>query len=173
MGKTRVYELAKRLDVPSKRIIDLLADIGFEVKNHMSVVDEEAVKRITYQLTGKGEAPATQPPAQAQKQKENKPQPPKKDGGKAPKAAEAKKAQGAGAQKDQPRKKRKTNHRPSRRPSRSNNADPKAQRPAKAPAIRNRNSNAGGKNGLIKGSARQGVKPVFCPNRKDRNGLWF
>jgi translation initiation factor IF-2 len=57
MAKTRVYELAKELDVPSKRIIDLLADIGFEVKNHMSVVEDEAVKRISYQLTGKGEPP--------------------------------------------------------------------------------------------------------------------
>ncbi|EEG76772.1 translation initiation factor IF-2 [Dethiobacter alkaliphilus] len=128
MGKTRVYELAKRLDVPSKRIIDLLADIGFEVKNHMSVVDEEAVKRITYQLTGKGEAPATQPPAQAQKQKENKPQPPKKDGGKAPKAAEAKKAQGAGAQKDQPRKK--TENKPQAKPQ----AKPQQQRGPKSAA---------------------------------------
>ncbi|MBS3983453.1 MAG: translation initiation factor IF-2 N-terminal domain-containing protein, partial [Dethiobacter sp.] len=57
MTKTRVYELAKELDVPSKRIIDILADIGFEVKNHMSVVEDEAVRRITYQITGKGEAP--------------------------------------------------------------------------------------------------------------------
>ncbi|MBS4008254.1 MAG: translation initiation factor IF-2 [Clostridium sp.] len=58
MTKTRVYELAKELAVPSKRIIDILADIGFEVKNHMSVVEDEAVKRITYQITGKGEPPS-------------------------------------------------------------------------------------------------------------------
>ncbi|MBT9174028.1 MAG: Translation initiation factor IF-2 [Syntrophomonadaceae bacterium] len=57
MGKVRVHELAKELGVPSKRIIDLLADIGFVVKNHMSVLEDEAVRRITYQLTGKGESP--------------------------------------------------------------------------------------------------------------------
>lgn len=57
MGKVRVHELAKELGVPSKRIIDLLADIGFVVKNHMSVLEDEAVRRITYQLTGKGEPP--------------------------------------------------------------------------------------------------------------------
>ena len=57
MSKVRVYELAKELDVPSKRIIDLLADIGFEVKNHMSMVEDEAAKRITYQMTGKGGPP--------------------------------------------------------------------------------------------------------------------
>lgn len=54
MSKLRVYELAKDLDVPSKRIIDLLADIGFRVKNHMSTVEDEAARRIIYQLTGKG-----------------------------------------------------------------------------------------------------------------------
>ena len=58
MSKVRVYELAKELDVPSKRIIDLLGEIGFPVKNHMSVVEENAAKRIRYQLTGKGEPPA-------------------------------------------------------------------------------------------------------------------
>jgi translation initiation factor IF-2 len=62
MGKVRVHELAKELGVPSKRIIDLLADIGFVVKNHMSVLEDEAVRRITYQLTGKGEAPAAPNP---------------------------------------------------------------------------------------------------------------
>ncbi len=58
MSKLRVYELAKDLDVPSKRIIDLLADIGFQVKNHMSTVEDEAAQRIIYQLTGKGAPPA-------------------------------------------------------------------------------------------------------------------
>lgn len=57
MSKVRVHELAKELGVPSKRIIDLLADIGFVVKNHMSVLEDEAVRRLTYQLTGKGESP--------------------------------------------------------------------------------------------------------------------
>lgn len=59
MAKLRVYQLAKELDVPSKRIIDLLKDIGCEVKNHMSVVDQESVQRIRYQLTGKGEPPVS------------------------------------------------------------------------------------------------------------------
>ncbi|NLN07042.1 MAG: translation initiation factor IF-2 [Firmicutes bacterium] len=58
MSRVRVYELARELDVPSKRIIDLLGEIGFPVKNHMSVVEENAAKRIRYQLTGKGEPPA-------------------------------------------------------------------------------------------------------------------
>lgn len=57
MSKLRVHELAKDLDVPSKRIIDLLAEIGFFVKNHMSTVEDEAARRIIYQLTGKGVPP--------------------------------------------------------------------------------------------------------------------
>jgi translation initiation factor IF-2 len=94
MAKTRVYELAKVLDVPSKRIIDLLANIGFEVKNHMSVVEDDAVKRINYQLTGKGEAP---PPLQTKPEK--KPEQPK---GEKPSGDQAKpvspKTEPAGAQ---------------------------------------------------------------------------
>ncbi|MCL5982143.1 MAG: translation initiation factor IF-2 [Firmicutes bacterium] len=69
MGKVRVHELAKELDVPSRRIIDLLADIGFVVKNHMSVLEDEAVRRITYQMTGKGEPPAVSVPQKAESEK--------------------------------------------------------------------------------------------------------
>jgi translation initiation factor IF-2 len=68
MSKVRVHELAKELGVPSKRIIDLLADIGFVVKNHMSVLEDEAVRRLTYQLTGKGESPAVALPVKETKE---------------------------------------------------------------------------------------------------------
>jgi translation initiation factor IF-2 len=94
MTKKRVYEMAKELDVPSKRIIDLLADIGFVVRNHMSVVEDEAVRRITYQLTGKGDPPAVSPAAPVKK--DEKPQT-----GEKPKtqAAVKPKPQGAATQK--------------------------------------------------------------------------
>ncbi|WP_312459834.1 translation initiation factor IF-2 [Proteiniclasticum sp.] len=42
MSKIRVYELAKELEISSKELIALLKDeFGIEVKNHMSVVEEE------------------------------------------------------------------------------------------------------------------------------------
>ena len=42
MSKIRVYELAKELEITSKELIAILKDeFGIEVKNHMSVVEEE------------------------------------------------------------------------------------------------------------------------------------
>lgn len=39
----RLYELAKQINVPNKVVIDLLKKSTFEVKNHMSVVSDEAI----------------------------------------------------------------------------------------------------------------------------------
>ncbi len=41
MGKIRVYELAKELEMESKDVIRRLGKMGAEVKNHMSTVDEK------------------------------------------------------------------------------------------------------------------------------------
>ena len=46
MSKTRVYELAKQLNVSSKDIIELLKEFNIIVKNHMSVIEEDAVKIV-------------------------------------------------------------------------------------------------------------------------------
>lgn len=46
MSKTRVYELAKQLNVSSKDIIELLKEFSIIVKNHMSVIEEDAVKIV-------------------------------------------------------------------------------------------------------------------------------
>ena len=44
MGKIRVYELAKELEVDSKKIIDVLQKQGYNLSGHMSVLDENAEK---------------------------------------------------------------------------------------------------------------------------------
>lgn len=44
MSKLRVYELAKQLNVSSKDVIELLKEFNFNVKNHMSIVEDEALK---------------------------------------------------------------------------------------------------------------------------------
>ena len=46
MPKTRVHEIAKRLNINSKEIIEKLSEFGFPVKNHMSTLEEESVKRL-------------------------------------------------------------------------------------------------------------------------------
>ncbi|MEY8762116.1 MULTISPECIES: translation initiation factor IF-2 [Clostridium] len=42
MSKIRIYELAKELNIPSKKLIELLQEeFGVKVKNHMSAIEEE------------------------------------------------------------------------------------------------------------------------------------
>lgn len=56
MSKIRVYELAKELEISSKELIALLKDeFGIEVKNHMSVVEEEDAALIKELLLGDSE----------------------------------------------------------------------------------------------------------------------
>jgi translation initiation factor IF-2 len=55
MGKKRIYELAKEINVSSKQIIDKAAEKGFPVKNHMSTLgeNEERQLRAAFQSHGK------------------------------------------------------------------------------------------------------------------------
>lgn len=55
MGKKRIYELAKELNVSSKAILDKAQEKGFDVKNHMSTLgsNEERQLRETFSNKGK------------------------------------------------------------------------------------------------------------------------
>ncbi len=46
MAKIRVYELAKKLKLSSKDLMNMLAELGVEVKNHMSTVNEREAKAV-------------------------------------------------------------------------------------------------------------------------------
>ena len=50
MGKKKVYELAKELEVNSKDIISLSNDMGIEVKSHLSAIDDELEVKIRDRL---------------------------------------------------------------------------------------------------------------------------
>ena len=55
MAKIRVYELAKELEITSKELVKLLGDeFDIQVKNHMSVVEEEDAELIKELMSGKG-----------------------------------------------------------------------------------------------------------------------
>ncbi|MDD4775441.1 MAG: translation initiation factor IF-2 N-terminal domain-containing protein, partial [Syntrophomonas sp.] len=53
MAKIRVHELAKELGIPSKQMVETLGNLGLEVKNHMSTMEESQVawvrKRLGYE----------------------------------------------------------------------------------------------------------------------------
>lgn len=46
MGKMKVYELAKELDITNTEVIERLKKIGVEVKSHLSVVEDEVVGKL-------------------------------------------------------------------------------------------------------------------------------
>ncbi|AVK99966.1 translation initiation factor IF-2 [Pediococcus inopinatus] len=46
MGKKRIYEIAKEINVSSKDIISKAKEDGFDVKNHMSTLDEGEERKI-------------------------------------------------------------------------------------------------------------------------------
>jgi translation initiation factor IF-2 len=55
MAKTRVYELARDLNLTNKILLSKLNDLEISVKSHMSALDDETVVRIRQQLFGKQE----------------------------------------------------------------------------------------------------------------------
>jgi translation initiation factor IF-2 len=46
MGKVRVFELARDLNMQSKDLVDLLNELGVKAKNHMSSIDENAARYV-------------------------------------------------------------------------------------------------------------------------------
>lgn len=52
MSKLRVYQLAKDLEISSKKLIEHLSDLSIEVKNHMSSLSDEEAEIVIELLTG-------------------------------------------------------------------------------------------------------------------------
>ena len=71
LAKKRVYELAKQLNISNKDLIEKLNELGIEVNNHMSTVDEENAELVKELLGGeKNEAPKAEKNEKAEKSKE-------------------------------------------------------------------------------------------------------
>ncbi|EAH4409738.1 translation initiation factor IF-2 [Listeria monocytogenes] len=109
MSKVRVYEYAKEHQVSSKKVIEALKDLGIKVANHMSTINENALRQLDNAIDGtnkKAEAPKKEttsnengnskgpnkPNMTNSNEKSNKPNNP---AGQANKPATANKSQGA------------------------------------------------------------------------------
>ena len=57
MVKIRVYELARELEIKSKRLVEFLQDLGADVKNHMSTIDDDIATLVREHFTKKTEKP--------------------------------------------------------------------------------------------------------------------
>ena len=55
MAKTRVYELARDLNLTNKILLSKPSDLDISVKSHMSALDDETVARIKNVIFGKKE----------------------------------------------------------------------------------------------------------------------
>jgi translation initiation factor IF-2 len=71
MSKTRVYEYAKKHNVSSKDVISKLKDMNIEVKNHMTTLEEETIKKLDGFYIKKEEK---KPQKQGKQQPQNSPQ---------------------------------------------------------------------------------------------------
>ncbi len=52
MGKIRIYQLAKELDIKSNELVDMLKELGIEAKSHMSTLEEETAQLVKEMLAG-------------------------------------------------------------------------------------------------------------------------
>ena len=52
MGKIKIYEIAKKLNLTSKEVLDIAQELNIDVKSHLSGVEEEEAKKIEEHFNG-------------------------------------------------------------------------------------------------------------------------
>ena len=69
LGKIKIYEIAKKLDLTSKEVLEMAQKLNIQVKSHMSSVEEEEAKKIENNLTNKTEQTSKQQQASKKEDK--------------------------------------------------------------------------------------------------------
>ena len=54
LGKMKLYELAKEMDVSSKELLEQAKEMGINIKSHLSVISDEDVKNLKDKYQRKG-----------------------------------------------------------------------------------------------------------------------
>ena len=57
LGKIKIYEIAKKLGLASKEVLEAAEKLNIEVKSHMSGVGEEEAKKIEERLSNRSAKP--------------------------------------------------------------------------------------------------------------------
>lgn len=78
MGKMKLYELAKEMDVSSKELLEQAKEMGINIKSHLSVISDEDVKNLQDKYQRKGSSNAGKK-AEKKPKKENTQNSQKKD----------------------------------------------------------------------------------------------
>ena len=72
MGKIKIYELAKELDVESKKLMEIATNNGIVVKSHLSSISEEEGKMLKKALKGEGAKKPEKPSSSNENKKAKK-----------------------------------------------------------------------------------------------------
>lgn len=166
MSKIRVYEYAKKQQVSSKEVIEKLHSLGVEVSNHMSTINDNALRQLDQAFSSEQEKPAVQKNEKVQnkpnskesnklnsnnnqKPKENKPQRPAAQNNNKPRQNEQKTSQGEQAKRtDKPANTNKNKPQSSANSgNRNTNASPGRNQNQGNRFGGNNNQNRGGKGG--------------------------
>ena len=72
MGKIKIYEIAKKLNLASKDVIEMAQKMNIEVKSHLSAINEEEAKKLESKLSNKVEPQEQKETKKQEKGKTNK-----------------------------------------------------------------------------------------------------
>ncbi len=75
MSKIRIYELAKELGLESKVVVDFLHDLGADVSNHMSSIEDDIANMLREHYAPEDEIPVALPKDEDPKVKKVKKRP--------------------------------------------------------------------------------------------------
>ena len=56
MGKTKIHELAKELNITSKELLEKAKELGIDAKSHMSSIEEDEANKLKAQYSNKNKA---------------------------------------------------------------------------------------------------------------------
>ena len=73
LGKIKIYEIAKKLGLASKDVLDMAKELNIDVKSHMSGVDENEAKKIEESISKKTTKQASTPKQTTSKKEEKAP----------------------------------------------------------------------------------------------------
>ena len=55
LGKMKIYELAKQMNIESKKLVDIAIKNGIDVKSHLSTIEDEEAEKLKKILSGNTE----------------------------------------------------------------------------------------------------------------------
>ena len=79
LGKLKIYDIAKKYDLPSKEVLEIAQKLNIDVKSHLSGVEDEDAKKIEETLKsgnkGQKQEKKAEPDGQIKKNAAGQPEP--------------------------------------------------------------------------------------------------